>query len=193
MMLGWTLEAGSVCIWPPATSVCSCIEYRQSRKVWKVKMKLGIKGGKEKTKAVSDWRKNCFGSAWRISCLGDSKNVDTIIERPSQRDIIGIGRRFKFLTFCLVGWGWIDCSSYGRTAIGGNARESLLEIVGNIILKEIVGKIIGTKSTKLLFIWNTFNNRRRQPEKQKVQVFERRTYDQAWLYGDPNGREIFWV
>ena len=33
MMLGWTLEAGSVCIWPPATSVCSCIEYRQSRKV----------------------------------------------------------------------------------------------------------------------------------------------------------------
>ena len=105
--------------------------------------------------------------------MGDSKNVDTIIERPSQRDIIGIGRRFKFLTFCLVGWGCIDCSSYGRTAIGGNARESLLEIVGNIILKEIVGKIIGTKSTKLLFIWNTFNNRRRQPEKQKVQVSEK--------------------
>ena len=33
------------------------------------------------------------------------------------------------------------------------------EIVGSTILKEIVGgSIIGTKSAKLLFIWNTFNN-----------------------------------
>ena len=46
----------------------------------------------------------------------------------------------------------------GRKAIGGQVEESLLEIVGSTILKEIVGNIIGTKSAKLLFIWNTFNN-----------------------------------
>ena len=53
--------------------------------------------------------------------------------------------------------------------------ESLLEIVGSTILKEIVGSIIGTKSAKVLFIWNTFNNRpadsQWRPGKLKLQVF----------------------
>ena len=50
--------------------------------------------------------------------------------------------------------------------------ESLLEIVDSTILKEIVGNIIGTKSAKLLFIWNTFNNWQLPTDgKLKLQVF----------------------
>ena len=51
-------------------------------------------------------------------------------------------------------------------------EESLLEIVDSTILKEIVGNIIGTKSAKLLFIWNTFNNWQLPTDgKLKLQVF----------------------
>ena len=48
----------------------------------------------------------------------------------------------------------------------------MLEIVDSTILKEIVGNIIGTKSAKLLFIWNTFNNWQLPTDgKLKLQVF----------------------
>ena len=51
------------------------------------------------------------------------------------------------------------CRLDARKAIGAQVEQSLLEIVCSAILKEIVGNIIiGTKSAKLLFIWNTFDN-----------------------------------